>query len=138
MKVKNIMAQIEYEVITNLIMAKCVNLNKFFYPCFFFLDELVNLAESAELASINQNTVFADLQIKMHMVFRKMATQISKELYFVFVFMLSLNGVLVSKFYDFTAFDIKTYKSVPMKNYKGKVRRLLRIFNVLWFSFSFT
>ena len=70
------------------------------------------MAESAELASINQNTVLADLQIKMHMVFRKMATQISKELYFVFVFILSLNGVLASKFYDFTAFDIKTYKSV--------------------------
>ena len=130
MKVKNIMAQIEYEVITNLIMTKCVNLNRFFYPCFFFLDELVDLAESAELASINQNTVLADLQIKMHMVFRKMATQISKELYFVFVFMLSLNGVLASKFYDFTAFDIKTSKSVPMKNYKGKVRRLLEIFNL--------
>ena len=119
-------------------------LEQIFFPLlFFFLDELVNLAESAELASINQNTVFADLQIKMHMVFRKMATQISKELYFVFVFMLSLNGVLVSKFYDFTAFDIKTYKSVPMKNYKGKVRRLLRSFNIqfsvrLWFSFSFT
>lgn len=97
------------------------------------------MAESAELASINQNTVLADLQIKMHMVFRKMATQISKELYFVFVFILSLNGVLASKFYDFTAFDIKTYKSVPMKNYKGKVRRLLRIFSPqfsLWFSFT--
>ena len=138
MKVKNIMAQVEYEVIKNV-----STWTDIFYPCFFFLDELVDLAESAELASINQNTVLADLQIKMHMVFRKMATQISKELHFVFVFMLSLNGVLASKFYNFTAFDIKTYKSVPMKNYKGKVRRLLRIFNIqfsvrLWFSFSLT
>ena len=139
MKVKYFLAQVEYEAIMNLIMAKCVNLNRFSLPLFFFLDEFVDLAESAELASINQNTVLADLQIKMHMVFRKMATQISKELYFVFVFILSLNGVLASKFYDFTAFDIKTYKSVPMKNYKGKVRRLLRIFNPqfsLWFSFT--
>lgn len=86
------------------------------------------MAESAELAGLNLSIVFADLQIKMHMVFGKMATEMSRELYWVycaFVFMLSLNGLLASKFYDFTAFDIETYKSMPMKNYKGKVRSFL-------------
>ena len=102
-----------------------------FFTLVFFLDKFVDLAESAELASVNLNAVylnavFADLQIKMHMVFGKMATQmLSRELYFVFVFLLSLNEMLASEFYDFTALDIETYKSVPMKNYKGKVRRLL-------------